>query len=253
MFNINTSLNRCVKIWNILLDQFQLLETMTPIEFLEFRDYIIPASGFQSLQFRLIEFKLGLNDKLRHHYHENYFTHVMFKNQQAEELKNAASEQSLLALLERWLEQVYDSTSFDFLEVYQTSVERFIEHTKEQRLANGISFDSVNIEAENLRRQFSNMLNQTQYAQLKLMNERRMSHKAMLAALMISVYHQQPCFQQAYQMLYLLMDIDALIANWRQKHIQLVQRHIGRKPGTGGTDGFSYLVETLGYVFRMLT
>ncbi|CAF4802079.1 unnamed protein product, partial [Rotaria sp. Silwood1] len=214
MFNINTSLNRCVKIWNILLDQFQLLETMTPIEFLEFRDYIIPASGFQSLQFRLIEFKLGLNDKLRHHYHENYFTHVMFKNQQAEELKNAASEQSLLALLERWLEQVYDSTSFDFLE-------------------NGISFDSVNIEAENLRRQFSNMLNQTQYAQLKLMNERRMSHKAMLAALMISVYHQQPCFQQAYQMLYLLMDIDALIANWRQKHIQLVQRHIGRKPGTG--------------------
>ncbi|CAF1139089.1 unnamed protein product [Rotaria sp. Silwood1] len=234
MFNINTSLNRCVKIWNILLDQFQLLETMTPIEFLEFRDYIIPASGFQSLQFRLIEFKLGLNDKLRHHYHENYFTHVMFKNQQAEELKNAASEQSLLALLERWLEQVYDSTSFDFLEIYQTSVERFIEHTKEQKLANGISFDSVNIEAENLRRQFSNMLNQTQYAQLKLMNERRMSHKAMLAALMISVYHQQPCFQQAYQMLYLLMDIDALIANWRQKHIQLVQRHIGRKPGTGG-------------------
>lgn len=45
----------------------------------------------------------------------------------------------------------------------------------------------------------------------------------MLAALMISVYHQQPCFQQAYQMLHLLMDIDTLIAQWRRMfHGQLV-------------------------------
>jgi tryptophan 2,3-dioxygenase len=113
------------------------------------------------------------------------------------------------------------------------------------------------------------MLNQQEYAKLQSSNERRMSHKAMLAALMISVYQQQPCFQQAYNMLYLLMDIDALIASWRRmlfiqsvffitafsfrfvsfimidKHVLLVQRQIGRKPGTGGTGGYSYLVRTI--------
>ena len=100
MFNINTRLNRCVKIWSILLEQLQLLETMTPIEFLEFRDYITPASGFQSLQFRIIEFKLGLANRLRFGFKELYFIETMFKNTQSNELKQAASEKSLLVLLE---------------------------------------------------------------------------------------------------------------------------------------------------------
>ena len=100
MFDINNRLSRCAKIWNILLDQLQLLETMTPIQFLEFRDYITPASGFQSLQFRMIEFKLGLDNVLRKHFKEGHFTQEMFKGKQADELKRSGTEMSLLALLE---------------------------------------------------------------------------------------------------------------------------------------------------------
>ena len=100
MFNINNRLNRCTQIWNILHDQLQLLETMTPIQFLEFRDYITPASGFQSLQFRKIEFKLGLDNELRRHFKEKHFTQVMFKGKQAEELERTSTEMSLFALLE---------------------------------------------------------------------------------------------------------------------------------------------------------
>jgi tryptophan 2,3-dioxygenase len=117
MFNINIRLNRCAKIWNLLLDQLQLLETMTPIEFLEFRDFITPASGFQSLQFRIIEFKLGLSDKSRkpssdsnHGFDQKYFTQTMFKNHQSDELKKVADEQSLLVLLEV---NTYSETNFD--------------------------------------------------------------------------------------------------------------------------------------------
>ena len=49
------------------LDQFQvlILETMTPLDFMDFRDYLSSASGFQSLQFRLLENKLGLKVGLR--------------------------------------------------------------------------------------------------------------------------------------------------------------------------------------------
>jgi len=64
-------LERIVAIQKILVSQIQVLETMTPIEFLEFRAYLTPASGFQSLQFRLIEIKLGLEQANRLLYQKN--------------------------------------------------------------------------------------------------------------------------------------------------------------------------------------
>ena len=56
------------EIQRILLDQLTVLETMTPLGFLEFRDYLFPASGFQSLQFRMLEQKLGLPAQKRMKY-----------------------------------------------------------------------------------------------------------------------------------------------------------------------------------------
>lgn len=49
-----------------------ILETMTPLDFMEFRDYLCPASGFQSLQFRLLENKLGLRQEDRVKYNQNF-------------------------------------------------------------------------------------------------------------------------------------------------------------------------------------
>lgn len=47
-------------LFQLLVDQVMILETMTPLDFMEFRNYLSPASGFQSLQFRLLENKLGV-------------------------------------------------------------------------------------------------------------------------------------------------------------------------------------------------
>ncbi len=58
-------LDRIIEIQKILIDQIRILETMTAMDFLEFRDYLFPSSGFQSSQFRLIENKLGLPQKDR--------------------------------------------------------------------------------------------------------------------------------------------------------------------------------------------
>ncbi len=62
---------RIVEILKLLVQQIHILETMVPVEFLEFRDHLMPASGFQSSQFREIEFMAGLKD-------ERYLT--FFKN-----------------------------------------------------------------------------------------------------------------------------------------------------------------------------
>jgi tryptophan 2,3-dioxygenase len=59
------ALTRVWEIWKLLIRQLDVLETMTPLDFLEFRDLLVPASGFQSLQFRLIEVRLGLSRERR--------------------------------------------------------------------------------------------------------------------------------------------------------------------------------------------
>jgi tryptophan 2,3-dioxygenase len=54
---------RVVEIMDLLTDQIHILETMEPVDFLQFRDRLAPASGFQSIQFREIEFECGLKDE----------------------------------------------------------------------------------------------------------------------------------------------------------------------------------------------
>ena len=76
--------------------------------------------------------------------------------------------------------------------------------------------ETADRDAETARRQFEKMTDSGEYSMLLENDERRISHKAMLAALMISLYHQEPYFQQPYQMLSLLMDVDALMASWRR-------------------------------------
>jgi len=71
-------------------------------------------------------------------------------------------------------------------------------------------------DAETLKRQFEKIIDPIEYQKLLKNNERRISQKAMFAASMISHYHQEPCFQQPYQMLSLLMDMDALMSSWRR-------------------------------------
>jgi tryptophan 2,3-dioxygenase len=55
--------DRIVEVMDLLVDQIHILETMEPVEFLQFRDRLAPASGFQSVQFREIEFACGLKDE----------------------------------------------------------------------------------------------------------------------------------------------------------------------------------------------
>src|SRR5260370_11667261 len=57
------ALHRIVEIEKLLIAQIHILETMSPVRFLGFRDELNPASGFQSMQFREIEFSSGLKDK----------------------------------------------------------------------------------------------------------------------------------------------------------------------------------------------
>src|SRR5947208_547857 len=70
------ALGRVAEIEKLLVAQIHILESMTPINFLGFRDQLNPASGFQSMQFREVEFSSGLRDAcVMHAFQDDEFAH----------------------------------------------------------------------------------------------------------------------------------------------------------------------------------
>lgn len=82
------------------------------------------------------------------------------------------------------------------------------------------------------------------YNEHRARGEHRLSHKAMQAALLISLYGDEPILQPASALLSLLLDIDQLLTQWRHRHALMVHRMLGIKIGTGGSSGYHYLRAT---------
>ena len=96
-------LNRMVVILRVLIHQIDILETMTPMDFLDFRDMLRPASGFQSWQFKLLEAKLGLKFEYRHG--KEYYT-AQLRQEHVDLIKSAETSHSFLQLVNDWLERM---------------------------------------------------------------------------------------------------------------------------------------------------
>lgn len=100
-------MNRILKIFELLTKQITLLNTMTPLDFLEFRNLLNPASGFQSLQFRLIEARLGL--RMENRYKKDYYKRTNeggFVREDFEEINKIENDTNLLFLINKWLERM---------------------------------------------------------------------------------------------------------------------------------------------------
>ncbi|XP_018573815.1 tryptophan 2,3-dioxygenase [Anoplophora glabripennis] len=243
-------LNRIVLILKVLVDQVMILETMTPLDFMEFRNYLRPASGFQSLQFRLLENKLGVRQENRVKYNKNY-TKVFGNNEDAtKQIEVSETEPSLMDLVQRWLERTpgLELEGFNFWGKYQKAVEVLLE---EQRiLADEEKTECIRqyrlTDIEKRREVYESIFNPEIHRALIARGERRFSHKALQGAIMITFYRDEPRFSQPHQILTLLMDIDSLITKWRYNHVLMVQRMIGSSQlGTGGSSGYQYLRSTL--------
>ncbi|MEQ1603515.1 MAG: tryptophan 2,3-dioxygenase family protein [Pyrinomonadaceae bacterium] len=178
MFRANHSLRSVVSIERILVTQIHILESMAPIGFLEFRDKLNPASGFQSMQFRELEFVSGAKDE-----------------------KILASFKNDEFAYERLTRRIGEPTLADaFWELCKRS--GFAVDTHEERVAAAVTI----------------LTNPEKHAEL-------------------------------YNMQDLLIEHDELIISWRHNHILMVERMLGMKRGTGGSDGVGYLMTTLSKKF----
>ena len=170
-------LKRCNEIERVLIQQLSVLETMTPNDFLTFRDHLMPASGFQSSQFRSLEFVSGA----KHARH---------------------------------------------IEQYPEGEER----------------------AELQRRFDGPTLNDAFYA---LLRRRGFTLPAgddareQRARELVRIYQEPDQHYDLYLLAEALIEYDEFFTLWRIHHINMVERMIGSKPGTGGSEGVAYLRKTI--------
>jgi tryptophan 2,3-dioxygenase len=237
-------LQRVHEILKLLVHQLDVMETMTPLDFLDFRDLLYPASGFQSAQFREIEIRLGLPRGNRLAFDRAPFESKL-SDADRERLRRAAVEPSLLALLDRWLARTpfVDWGGTPFKEAYRAAVVRMLESDAEKVRGDAHLSDqqraSEALAIEAALKNFAAIFDDEAAAA-----SWRMSGRAIEAALLITLYRDEPALNQAFRLLQALMDVDETITLWRYRHALMVSRMLGVKIGTGGSSGHDYLRAT---------
>ncbi len=237
-------LERINEILKLLIQQLEVLETMTPLDFLDFRDFLFPASGFQSVQFRLIETRLGLAREARLNYADRPFDDTLTEADKSR-IAIAARGPTLIDQLDGWLSRTpfVHRPDYDFSLAYRNAVKRMLEDDA-ARLRGNQAMSAVQREAEAQRIEASLAEFQAIFSPASDPSPWRMSRAAVQAALFIIVYRDRPVLQLPFRLLAALMNVDELLTLWRYRHALMVQRMIGVKIGTGGSAGHDYLRDT---------
>ncbi|HEX5001727.1 MAG TPA: tryptophan 2,3-dioxygenase family protein [Bacteroidia bacterium] len=231
-------MNRVCKILEVAVHQISIMETMTPLDFLDFRNLLRPASGFQSIQFKMVEAMLGLKQENRHGL-EYYLSQL--RPEHIKMVKEIEEQRSLIEEVNSWLERMPFLEDDTFWKSYKGSNGSFWDdyrHRYRESLVTG--------EQENIER-FNNIFFDEEFGKT-----RRFSPKANRAALFIMLFRDLPLLQLPYRLLNHLLDIDELLSQWRYRHMNMVHRMIGTRVGTGGSSGKDYLKAALDkhYIFK---
>ncbi|MGV3526437.1 MAG: tryptophan 2,3-dioxygenase family protein [Candidatus Sericytochromatia bacterium] len=243
-------LERIISILQLLISQIGVLETMQPLDFLAFRDLLVPASGFQSFQFRMIENRLGLKDAHRLQYHQRHYAQSLSPAHQ-ELVKQSESAPTLLEVVDRWLARTpfLKFGDFDFWQSYRQAVQDMFLQERAMIAASDLLSESE--KQTRIQRiattetEFEALFDPAVHQELSDQGKRRFSYTALQGALLIQLYRELPMLQMPARLLNALASIDEMLTTWRYRHAQMVQHMIGSKQGTGGSTGFDYLMRTL--------
>ena len=166
------ALSRVSRIWTVMTLSWDVLATLTPVDYSAFRGVLGTSSGFQSAQFRELEYRLGIKDP-------------------------------------------------KFLNFYEGGTEG---HARLEKALNEPSlWDEANA----------------------ALDRAGLNSAGGLKDAWLEVYRRPDEFFGLYQLAEKLVDLDDALAAWRHKHMITVERIIGMKMGTGGSEGAAYLASTL--------
>lgn len=241
-------MRRMCEIWQLLGEQLRILETMGPIEFLEFRGHLGTSSGFQSYQFRLIENKLGLSTEARVQQGGCPYDHH-FQATEKIDLQEAQGCVTLFDAIQKWLERTpfLERDSFRFLDIYEESLNRWIERERALVANNPRLTEADRAICErgiqSMQDNYQRLLRTRDHCP-ESPGERRFSRRALIAAVFIRLYSEEPALTLPDLLLDRLIDLDSAVTEFRQRHRSMVLKMIGQKSGTGGSSGHDYLRQT---------
>jgi tryptophan 2,3-dioxygenase len=214
-------LSRCVTILKVLVHQIDVMETMNPMDFQDFRDLLRPASGFQSVQFKLLEARLGLRYEQR--FGQQYYLSQL-RPEEAGRIRAVEQAPTLLQGVNGWLERMPFPDAQAAANFWADYRERYGSGLAEGEKDNLNGFDQVFFGAD---------------------AGRSLSAAACRSALFIMLYRGYPMLQLPFQVLHQLLEVDEQLSTWRYRHMSMVQRTIGTRIGTGGSTGKDYLASAL--------
>lgn len=233
-------LNRVCVILELLVKQIDVIETMTSLDFLDFRDLLRPASGFQSMQFKILEAKLGLKTEAR--FGKEYYVSQLRENDRNQILA-LDNEETVLELVNQWLTRMPYFDEDELWEDYPSSSKGhpFWETYRKQYAGSLVKGESQMIE------QFDKLFFPSEDPESK----RKLSMRARRAALFIVMFRGYPHLHLPFRIINQLLKIDELMSTWRYRHMNMVHRIIGSRVGTGGSTGKSYLKNAMDahYIF----
>ncbi|MGH8997919.1 MAG: tryptophan 2,3-dioxygenase family protein, partial [Acidimicrobiia bacterium] len=202
--------------------------------------------GFQSVQFRLIENRLGLDRRHRLRIRGAPYTSAL-STEHAGVVEPAEAAPSLHDHVEGWLSRTpfLSFGDFDFWRAYEGAVRDMLARDRE------VIETHPNLDGAARQAQLA-VFNQTvsgfeaafspeRWYELVGAGKRRLSHRSFLAALLINLYRDETIFHLPFRFLTALVDIDEAFTTWRHRHALLAHRMIGDRIGTGGTSGHEYL------------
>lgn len=259
------SLGRITTILGSAVKHFEIVETLNTRDYLDFRDKLFPASGFQSAQMREIEILLGLPDDERvgmgsakGYMQALRGTDGKGSVAQDRVMARKADTPTLKHAIEEWLyrtpirgsgpddpndEETVRHFLDDYLAQYEGAVERLKEHIRGTvgEVADPDAFD----------RQYAAEIESTEkFCKADDARVRRIR----AAVLFIEGYRELPLLAWPRKVLARVIELEQAFVIFRQRHARMVERVIGRRVGTGGSSGVDYLDQTaLTYrVFRDL-
>ena len=241
---LSAGLSRSVNIMELLIRQLAIMETMTPLDFLDFRHVFRSASGFQSLQFRELEVRLGLRPEERVGYDGKSFENFLPDEDRAA-LHRVMKQPAVVDQVGAWLARTpfVEMGGFSFWKSYRKAVVEMIGHDRAAILRNrhmtAAAREMELGKLHNMQAQFDLLFGEGEEAL-----PWRFPKKALQAALFINLYRDQPALQVPFRVLSSLMDLDETLALWRYRHALMAQRMLGTKMGSGGSTGHEYLAAT---------
>jgi tryptophan 2,3-dioxygenase len=253
-------LGRVNEILKLATQTFVVMETLTPQDFMSFRDKLMPASGFQSFQMREMELLLGVIWKSRVKYgNVDPLDHIrkLAKTSPAgkmavDRLSAALEEMTLRDSMHTWLQRtpIFGSSPDSendvemvdqFLYEYAEAVGKHHQAQAKRLLETSLS------KAEDVHAKYAG---NTKVAEeylfaLDIPEERRPYVKRYRAGLLfIESYRELPLLAWPRLLIDALVEVDSQLVMFRHRHARMVERIIGRRIGTGGSSGVNYLDET---------